>query len=136
MTVSARFRIRGPSRPAHIRVIADAQPAHLPGANRCNAVLPRHMIFEWDEDKNAANREKQGIAFEDLVAIFALAHSEGLIAQDRRKNYREDRFILLCPFNGRIYHVVFTWREDRIRLISARRANRKEVQDYERRKHH
>jgi uncharacterized protein len=94
------------------------------------------MIFEWDDGKNAANRQKHGIAFEDILAIFSQADEEGLIVEDKRRDYGERRFILLCPFMGKIYHVTFTWRRDRIRLISARRANWREVQDYERRKHH
>jgi uncharacterized DUF497 family protein len=93
-------------------------------------------MFEWDHEKNAANRRKHGIAFEDILPIFELAEVEGLIIEDRRQDYGEERFVLLCPFMGKIYHVTFTWREDRIRLISARRANPREVQDYERRKHH
>lgn len=93
-------------------------------------------MFEWDDEKNAGNRQKHGISFEDIAPIFDLADSEGLIVEDKRQDYGEDRFILLCPFMGKIYHVAFTWRVDRIRLISARRANWKEVQDYERRKHH
>ena len=93
-------------------------------------------MFEWDDGKNAANREKHGISFEDILPIFELAEVEGLILEDRRQDYGEERFVLLCPFMGKVYHVTFTWREDRIRLISARRANPREVQDYERRKHH
>ena len=93
-------------------------------------------MFEWDERKNASNLQKHGIAFKDILPIFELADSRGLIIEDKRRDYGEERSILLCPFRGRIYQVTFTWREDRIRLISARRASWKEVQDYERRKHH
>jgi uncharacterized DUF497 family protein len=93
-------------------------------------------MFEWDDEKNAANRLKHGISFEDILPIFERMDREGLIAEDRRQDYGEDRFILLCPFKGKIFHVTFTWRAHRIRLISARRANSKEAQEYERRKHH
>lgn len=86
--------------------------------------------------KNTANRKKHGIAFEDILPIFERFDSEGLIVEDKRHDYGEKRFILLCPFMGKIFHVSFTWREDHIRLISARRANWKEVQNYERLKHH
>jgi hypothetical protein len=55
-------------------------------------------------------------------ADFRRVESEGIIIEDRRQDYSEERFVLLCPFMGKIYHVTFTWREDRIRLISARRA--------------
>ena len=43
------------------------------------------------------------------------------------------REIMLCPLNGKIFHITFTRRGRRIRLISARRANRKEVGAYEQR---
>jgi len=85
--------------------------------------------------ENEANYRKHGVAFEDILIIFELADSAGLIVEDKRQDYGEDRFILLCPFIGKIYYVTFTWRADRIRLISARRANSKEVAVYERRKH-
>jgi uncharacterized DUF497 family protein len=93
-------------------------------------------MFEWDDGKNAANRQKHGIAFEDILPIFDLAPTVGLTVADNRRDYGESRFVLLCPFKGKIYHVTFTRRGDRIRLISARRANQKEAQAHERRKHH
>ena len=93
-------------------------------------------MFEWDDEKNAVNHRKHGISFEDILPIFEVAEVEGLILEDRRQDYGEERFVLLCPFMGKIYHVTFTWRDDRMRLISGRRANPREVQDYERRKHH
>ena len=86
------------------------------------------MEFEWDERKRKSNLKKHKIDLADAEIVFA-----GMIITipDDREDYGEDRFILLCPFVGKIYHVTFTWRGDRIRLISARRANWKEVQDYE-----
>jgi hypothetical protein len=93
-------------------------------------------MFEWDDEKNAANHRKHGISFEDILPIFEVAEVEGLILEDRRQDYGEERFVFTVSPHGQIYHVTFAWRDDRIRLISARRANPREVQDYERRKHH
>ena len=93
-------------------------------------------MFEWDEEKNKVNRQKHGIWFEDILPIFELSETKGLVLGDKRHDYGEDRFVLLCPFRGKIYHVTFVWREERIRLISARRASAKEVLHYERRNHH
>ncbi len=93
-------------------------------------------MFEWDEEKNKVNRRKHGISFEDILPIFDAAATDGLVVEDIRKEYGETRFILLCPFRGRLFHVTFTWRGDRIRLVSARRANARERGDYEQRKHH
>ena len=93
-------------------------------------------MFEWDKDKNATNRQKHGISFEDNLPIFDLARTEGLMIEDNRRDYGESRVVLLCPFRGKVYHVTFTRRGERVRLISARRANRTEAQDHERLKHH
>ncbi len=93
-------------------------------------------MFEWDEAKNATNRQKHGISFEDILPIFDRAENDGLIFEDTRQDYREARFILLCPFKTAVFHVTFTRRLGRTRLISARRANRREVEAYERRKYH
>jgi len=101
-----------------------------------NTVLHHYLMFEWDDEKSAANRRNHGVSSEDILPIFNRSDREGLVVEDKRKDYAEDHFILLCPFMGKFFHVTFTWREDHIRLISARRANWREVQDYERRKHH
>jgi uncharacterized DUF497 family protein len=90
-------------------------------------------MFEWDEAKNAANHRKHGIAFQDVLPIFGLAATDGLVLEDRRRNYGETRFILLCPFRGTLLHVTYTHRGENIRLISVRRASRKETQDHEHR---
>jgi len=102
----------------------------------CNGLLLQLVMFEWDDEKNAVNHQKHGVFFEDILPIFDLAEADGLLVEDNRRDYGESRCVLLCPFRGKIYHVTFTRRGERIRLISARRANRKEVQDYERREHH
>jgi uncharacterized DUF497 family protein len=94
------------------------------------------MMFEWDEQKNEANRQRHGISFEDVLPVFELAEGQSVMLEDTRKDYGEARLILLCPFRGSVLHVTFTWRGDRIRLISARRANKREIQGYDRLKHH
>ena len=99
--------------------------------DRSNELLLQSQQFEWDDEKNAANQRKHGIAFADILPIFVVAETKALVAEDRRRDYGELRFVLLCPFRTKIYHVTFTRRGDTIRLISARRANWKEVQAYE-----
>jgi uncharacterized protein len=89
-------------------------------------------MFEWDEDKNRKNLEKHGVAFEDVLSVFA--NREALAFEDRRKDYGEPRYIVLCPLEDVLVHVTYTVRGERIRLISARRASRREKRDYERRK--
>jgi uncharacterized protein len=89
-------------------------------------------MFEWDEDKNRTNLEKHGIAFEDVLSVFA--NREALTLEDRRRDYGEVRYMVLCPLEGVLVHVTYTVRGASIRLISARRASRREKRDYEHRK--
>ena len=91
-------------------------------------------MFEWDEGKNRRNREKHGIAFEDVLSVFS--NREALALEDRRRDYGEPRYVILCPLETVLVHVTYTVRGGNIRLISGRRANRRERSDYERRKHH
>ena len=89
-------------------------------------------MFEWDESKNQHNLEKHGIAFEDALSVFA--NSEALALEDKRRDYGEPRYVVLCPLQDVLVHVTYTVRGGNIRLISARRASRREKRDYERRK--
>ncbi|MGH6912259.1 MAG: BrnT family toxin, partial [Geminicoccales bacterium] len=57
-------------------------------------------MFDWDEEKNTANIEKHGIDFEDVIPVFF--SRQALIVQDNRKDYGEDRFIVLCLLGGRM----------------------------------
>ncbi|MGH6902296.1 MAG: BrnT family toxin [Geminicoccaceae bacterium] len=52
-------------------------------------------MFERDEDKNRKNLEKHGIAFEDVLPVFA--SRAALTLEDRRRDYGEARHIILCP---------------------------------------
>jgi len=89
-------------------------------------------MFEWDEEKNRSNIAKHGIAFDQIPPVFA--SQDALVIEDRRKDYGERRFILLCPYEAVHSHVTFTRRGEAIRLISARRANERERRDYGRQK--
>jgi uncharacterized DUF497 family protein len=85
-------------------------------------------MFEWDEAKNLANIAKHGIAFEDVVGIFA---GFTLSFPDTRFEYGEVRRRTLGVLdNGLVIAVIHTLRSDRIRIISARRASREERRLY------
>ncbi|MGH6920513.1 MAG: BrnT family toxin [Geminicoccaceae bacterium] len=86
-------------------------------------------MFEWDEQKNEANISKHRVDFEEVIPVFF--SREALIVQDNRKDYGEDRFIILCPLGGRVLHVTYTRRGVSVRIISARRANNRERRLYE-----
>ena len=54
-----------------------------------------------------------------------------VIRADQRHEYGEERLQMLAQVQGRLFHVVFTMRGVAIRIISARKANLREVRDYE-----
>ena len=85
------------------------------------------MDFDWDERKRASNLEKHGLDFAD-VAFLAWEMARVLI--DDRQDYGEVRYRAMGLFKGRLHFVAFTLRGDKIRLISFRKANEKEVKRY------
>ena len=87
------------------------------------------MRFSWTSGKAARNRLKHGVDFAD--AALALDDAVALTIRDPDSD-SEERFITLGtdPF-CRLLAVAFTWREERIRIISARQATRRERRSYE-----
>ena len=86
------------------------------------------MEFEWDSDKEVANREKHGISFDEAKHIF-----DGIVytVVDDRSDYGEVREISIGSLDmAVVITVVHTDRNGKIRLISARRANRTERRIY------
>jgi len=84
------------------------------------------MKFEWDENKARANLEKHKVSFELASEIFS--KEQVLSFEDDRFDYGEMREIALGEVEGVVLYVVFTVREQRIRIISARKATTKEAQ--------
>jgi len=85
------------------------------------------MLFEWDENKNQINISKHGIDFNHVKLIF---NEPMLVKKDNRNDYNEDRFIGIGLLNGNVIITVWTYRNDRIRIISARQANKNERKIY------
>ena len=85
------------------------------------------MKFEWDENKNQININKHGIPFQLATKVFLDEHV--IILPDELHSATEDRSIAIGKI-GKVLYVVFTERRDTIRLISARKATRLEVQLY------
>ena len=86
------------------------------------------MEFEWDENKNQSNRQKHDISFEEASEIFRDPMYEIV---DTRQDYGEVRYIGIGRNNQMVVlTVVFTERESRIRIISARQANKNERKLY------
>jgi uncharacterized protein len=89
------------------------------------------MKFEWDEKKAQANVKKHGIAFDLAITVFD--DPKALIAPDPKHSSSEHREWIIGESDNGVLVVVFTKRlEGRVyRLISARRAKRRERRLYE-----
>ena len=83
------------------------------------------MLFDWDETKRQSNLAKQLIDFADAVQIF-----EGPVFEKVQRRHDENR-VLAVGLLEDIQTVVIAMRGKYRRIISARRANRNERQDYE-----
>jgi uncharacterized DUF497 family protein len=87
------------------------------------------MKFEWDEAKRKLNLRKHGIDFEDITPIF---NAPMLTALDTREDYGEDRWFGIGIVRNIVVVIAFTEREnDKIRIISARKATKNERQAYD-----
>lgn len=87
-----------------------------------------HMKIEFDPAKNEANILNRGLPF-DWVVKFEF--ETAIIWIDSRKPYPEVRMSALGRLAGRVYSVVFTETATGIRVISFRKANKREVARYE-----
>jgi len=84
--------------------------------------------YIWYEAKRAANRTVHGI---DFTTAERFGWDTATVAPDARHNYGEDRFVALGRIDARIHVLVFTLRGGLVRIISLRKANRREVRRYE-----
>jgi uncharacterized DUF497 family protein len=84
--------------------------------------------FEWDARKAASNLKKHGVSFEQATIAFDDAFA--LIEQDDGEDYGEDRFTLIGRALDGILTVVYTERDGRNRIISAREADEYERRNY------
>ena len=84
--------------------------------------------FEWDNDKAASNVEKHGVSFEDALSVFRDSFAIELL--DDRMDYNEERYILIGMSHGSVLVVVYTERQSRNRIISARKAEPNERKFY------
>lgn len=89
--------------------------------------IVNNQTFIWDDVKNSINRRKHGIDFEDAAKIFA--DDNRIEFLDSLHSDEEDRYITIGRVRN-ILFVVYTEREDKIRLITARKANKEERELY------
>ncbi|MCL4456536.1 MAG: BrnT family toxin [Nitrospirae bacterium] len=93
------------------------------------------MKIEWDEKKNKENTTKHGVDFKEASEIFDDPFCISIL--DKRFDYSEERWISLgCTADGKLLVTGYAYYlaenvEERIRIITARRATKKEREQYE-----
>ena len=85
------------------------------------------MQFDWDDTKREANLAKHGVDFAEAEDF---DWQSALEVQDNRADYGETRWVALGLIRNRLHVLVYTQREETIRLISLRRANKREREYY------
>ncbi|MFT7389306.1 MAG: uncharacterized DUF497 family protein [Candidatus Endobugula sp.] len=90
-----------------------------------------HLIFEWDDNKNASNMKKHFISFDEAKTVFTDQLARLIVDPDHSDD--EDRFILLGASIKSTLLVVChcIQMNDSIRIISARKADKQEREIYE-----
>lgn len=93
-------------------------------------VLKKPIVFQWDKGNKDKNLVKHGVADKECEEAFFDTRKR--IYKDELHSAKEERFILLGQTKeGRLLYAVFTVRNKKVRVISARDINRKEKQLYE-----
>lgn len=85
------------------------------------------MVFEFDLQKNTINKEKHGIDFLEAQALW----DDPELVEIPARTSDEPRFIVVGRISGKHWSAVITYREERVRIISARRSRPEEVAIYE-----
>ena len=89
------------------------------------------LQFEWDKQKAETNLTGHGVSFEEASTAF-YDHFAQDLSDDEHSTHDEERSILIGSSDeGHLLYVAFTVRSDRIRIISARHATRRERLNYE-----
>lgn len=83
--------------------------------------------FEFDDNKSRANLAKHGIDFEAAQELW----QDPDLLEIQAKTEGESRFLIVGRIGAKHWSAVVTYREERIRLISVRRARKREVELYE-----
>lgn len=85
------------------------------------------MEFDYDAAKSAANKSKHGIDFEEAQTLW---DDPDLLEAPARTD-DEPRFLVIGLIAGKHWSAVCTWRGNRLRIISVRRARKREIEHYE-----
>lgn len=90
----------------------------------------RLLTYEWDEAKNRSNRAKHGLDFADAELVL---NGPCVTFVDDRFDYGEPRFVALGSLAGRPVAIAYAVRGEAVRIISMRKANRREQKVYQER---
>lgn len=85
-------------------------------------------IFEWDPAKAESNLRKHGVTFENSRPVFT--DPNAIDRLDETPDHDEERSIIIGMAKGRLLAVVYTERDERVRIISARMADKRECDGY------
>jgi len=86
------------------------------------------IVFEWDEEKNAKNKRKHKVSFEKAEKVFY--DPKRFETPDKKRSLFEDRWITVGFSGMRLLAVVFAERDDTVRIISARKVDKNEEEEY------
>lgn len=88
-------------------------------------------MYDWDEQKRKANLAKHGVDFADADRF---DWSRATTEADTRHDYGEARIIATAPIGTRICVLTYTPRHNRLRIINLRKANKREIAKWERKR--
>ena len=84
--------------------------------------------FEWDEEKNTENKRKHKVSFKEAKKVFF--DPKRFETFDKKHSNFEERLITIGFSGVKLLTVIFTERDSYVRIISARKANKKEEEEY------
>jgi hypothetical protein len=85
------------------------------------------MDFEFDSQKSQSNKEKHGIDFREAQALW----DDSDLVEIPAKTSDEPRFLVIGRISGEHWSAVITYRREKIRIISVRKARKEEIDIYE-----
>ena len=92
------------------------------------SIISEDGRFEWDESKDRLNKKKHGFSFDEILEIFD--DPSFLEGYDWEHSGKEDRYYGIGCLNGILYIIAFYTLRERVRIISARRADSDEEERY------
>jgi len=86
------------------------------------------LKFEWDENKNVKNIKKHKVSFEEATMVFSDLRRYEIF--DKKHSLIEKRWIVIGLAGIKILRVIFTERNEKIRIITAKKADKNDMEVY------